>query len=119
MEQEYRGKVEFLVVYIHEAHALDGKAPAKKGPIVEEPLTKDERRSVARTCGEKLDLAPLRIVIDDLENTTADAYAAWPDRLYLVDKAGKIAYAGKPGPAGFKPEELDAAIRAELKLKAR
>jgi hypothetical protein len=118
MEEEYGEKVQFLVVYIHEAHALDGSAPAKKGPVVEEPLTPDERRAVAKTCGETLDMSPLKMLIDDMDDTTAAAYAAWPDRLYLVGKDGKIAYAGGEGPRGFLPDELEDAIRVELKLKA-
>ena len=43
---------------------------------------------------------------------------ALPDRLYLVGKDGKITYAGGRGPRGFKPDELEDAIREELaKLK--
>jgi len=42
------------------------------------------------------------------------AYSAHPDRLYLVGKDGKIAYAGAPGPQGFNPDQLEEAIRAEL-----
>ena len=38
------------------------------------------------------------------------AYAAWPDRLYLIDMEGKVAYAGGIGPSGFKPIELQQAI---------
>lgn len=117
LEREYGDKVQFLVVYIHEAHALDGKAPAKRGPIVEEPVTKEERVAVAKRCGEALDMAPLKIVVDDMKDSTAKAYNAWPDRLYLVDKKGKIAFVGGPGPKGFRPEDLEDAIRAELKLK--
>ena len=104
-------------MYIHEAHALDGTFPLKgRGPIVEEPITHEERREVARTCGEALDMWPLKMLIDDIEDSTAIDYAAWPDRLYLVDKKGKIAYAGGEGPRGFKPDELEAAIRQELGL---
>ena len=38
------------------------------------------------------------------------AYAALPDRLYLIDAEGRIAYKSGQGPMGFKPEELEAAI---------
>jgi len=37
-------------------------------------------------------------------------YTGWPDRIYLIDPQGKIAYKSKPGPFGFKPEELAAAL---------
>jgi hypothetical protein len=56
-------------------------------------------------------------VVDNMENTTEAAYTAWPDRLYLVNKTGKIAFKSAPGPAGFKPADLAAAIERELRLK--
>lgn len=40
----------------------------------------------------------------------AMAYAAWPERLYLVDLGGRVAYAGGRGPFGFKPAQLKRAI---------
>ena len=119
MHAEYGAKVEFLVVYITEAHALDGARPLGGGdghPIVEEPITLGERKAVATTCERELDLSPLKVVIDDMKNTAGTAYSAHPDRLYLVGKAGKIAYAGARGPRGFKPGELEDAIRSELDL---
>jgi len=41
-------------------------------------------------------------------------YGAWPDRLYLVGKDGKIAMAGGRGPFDFKPDKLEKAIQKEL-----
>ena len=41
-------------------------------------------------------------------------YGAHPDRLYLVGRDGKIAYTGGRGPTGFRPDELEEAITAEL-----
>ena len=111
--------MEFLVVYISEAHAFDGASPrgGRDGnPIVEEPLTITERLAVATVCQERLDLAPMTVLIDDMKNTADKAYAGFPDRLYLVGKSGRIAYAGAPGPLGFDPDELEAAVRVELGL---
>ena len=31
------------------------------------------------------------------------AYAAWPERFYIIDESGLIAFKGKPGPFGFSP----------------
>ena len=41
-------------------------------------------------------------------------YGGWPDRLYLIDGGGRIAYQGGEGPFGFDPDALEAAVRAEL-----
>ena len=107
------------MVYIHEAHAIDGKAPIAGGPVVEEPVTLDERKAIAQTCSGALDMSPLPMLVDDMKDTTATAYAAHPDRLYLVGKNGKIAYTGGRGPRGFNPDELEAWIRKELGLKPK
>ena len=107
-------------MYITEAHALDGKSPrgGKDGnPVVEEPRTIEERREVASRCDVALDIWPMKILIDDMKNTAGAAYAGHPDRLFLVGKEGRIAYAGARGPRGFDPDELEDAIREELSLE--
>ena len=86
-------------------------------PVVEEPRTYKERREVAKTCAGALDMAPITMVVDGIDNKIGEAYAAWPDRLYLVDKKGKLAYVGGPGPFGLSPGELEDAIRVQLELE--
>lgn len=108
------------MVYIREAHALDGASPrgGRDGdPIVEEPVTLEERKTVATRCSGALDMSPMTMLIDDMKDSTCRDYAAFPDRLYLVGKKGRIAFAGPPGPRGFDPDLLEDAIRAELGLK--
>ena len=83
-------------------------------PIVEDPDTLSERQQVAGVCMTRLQLEPMPALVDDVDDSVNEAYAAWPDRLYLVGRDGRIAYHGGPGPFEFKPEELDAAIRKEL-----
>ncbi len=85
-----------------------------RGPIMEDPVTLGERLTAASKCLKDLNL-PIPAVIDRMDNKVNLAYGGWPDRLYLVGKDGKITYAGGQGPFGFKPDEIDAAIRAELK----
>ena len=106
----------FFVVYIREAHALDGRSPSGGGgvPIVEEPISLLERKGVAKVCMSKLALEPMPALVDDMQNTAGAAYDAHPDRLYLVGKDGRIAFQGGPGPMGFKPDELEQAMREEL-----
>jgi len=104
--------VQFYVVYIREAHALDSRSPSGGGsnPILEDPRTLAERREVAGSCLAKLELGQLPALVDDLDDAVSVAYAAWPDRLYLVDAQGRVAYHGGRGPFGFAPEELARAI---------
>jgi type I thyroxine 5'-deiodinase len=46
--------------------------------------------------------------IDDMNNAANDAYAAWPERLYIIDESGHIAYRGGMGPFSYHPEEARA-----------
>ena len=83
-------------------------------PIVEDPVTLAERKGVAKVCMTKLALEELPALVDNLDDKVNKAYAAWPDRLYLVGRDGRIAYHGGPGPFEFKSEELADAIKKEL-----
>jgi len=106
------------VIYIREAHAIDSRSPLGGGgmPIVEDPISLAERKGVAGVCLAKLALEDLPTLVDDMDDTANTAYGAWPDRLYLVGRDGRIAYHGGRGPFEFTPDELEAAIRDQLGL---
>jgi len=38
-----------------------------------------------------------------LDNKVNASYLAWPDRIFLIRKDGKLAVAAKKGPRGFVP----------------
>jgi hypothetical protein len=117
MWKAYGDDVQFFVVYIREAHPLDGRVPLGGGgfPIVEDPVTSDERREVARVCMTRLALEPMPVLVDGIDDGVNDSYAAQPDRLYLVGRDGRIVYRSGPGPFGFKPDELEEAIESVLR----
>ncbi len=76
-----------------------------------DPTTMEERRKVASDCESALQYG-VKTYVDEMDDKVMINYAAWPERLFLVDIEGQIAYAAERGPWGFKPEELEAAIRA-------
>src|SRR5580658_6399525 len=51
---------------------------------------------------------PIAFGIDDINNTAESAYSAWPERLYVIDESGRIAYRGGMGPFHYDPEEVRA-----------
>ena len=73
------------------------------------PKNEQERALVAGACVRKLGIE-FPAVLDEFDNPTEQAYTGWPDRLYLIDAQGRVAYKSKPGPFGFKPDELKAAL---------
>jgi len=96
------------VVYIMEAHPVDAwhdDDNLKEKISVASPKNLLERCTLAETCLTKLSLK-IPPLIDDLANSTEIAYTAWPDRLYVLDREGNIAYKSKPGPYGFRPGEM-------------
>ena len=110
--QQYRNQVAFLVVYITEAHPTDvwqTETNLKDKVLFASPRNQDDRAFVARASVRKLRIE-IPAVLDEFGNSTESAYTAWPDRLYLIDGSGKVAYKSRPGPFGFKPDDLQAAL---------
>ena len=73
------------------------------------PKNEEERAYVAGACVRKLGIK-FPAVLDEFGNSTELAYTGWPDRLYLIDRDGKVAYKSRPGPFGFKPDDLKTAL---------
>jgi Iodothyronine deiodinase len=96
------------VVYIEEAHPVDAwqdETNVRDRIFLHSTRTLNERCTAATTCISNLGIE-FPAVVDDLANTTERAYTAWPDRLYVIDRDGLVAYKSMPGPYGFHPEEV-------------
>ena len=101
------------MVYITEAHPTDvwqTESNIKDKVLFSTPQSEEERAYIAGACVRKLGLE-IPAVLDEFGNSTESAYTAWPDRMYVIDAAGKVAYKSKPGPFGFKTDELRAALQ--------
>lgn len=72
--------------------------------------TLEQRLEGAALASEMLGLT-MTVVADGMDDAVNYAYGAWPDRLYLVGQDGLIRFAGQPGPRGFDPAALEAALR--------
>jgi type I thyroxine 5'-deiodinase len=85
----------------------------KDNVVFASPTSEEERAAVAGTCVRKLGIK-YPSVLDEFGNSTEKAYTGWPDRIYLIDAQGKITYKSKPGPFGFNPDDLRAALAKML-----
>jgi hypothetical protein len=113
LSEEYKGKVDFYAVYILEAHPTDVwamQSNVRDKVLFRSPRDEQERASVAGVCVRKLGIR-FPAVIDGFDNRVEIAYTGWPDRLYLIEQGGRVAYRSKPGPFGFHPEDLKAALK--------
>jgi len=105
------------VVYILEAHPSDVwqmQSNIKDKVVFASPRSEEERGLVAGSCVRKLGIK-FPAVLDEFGNSTEQAYTGSPDRLYLIDTSGRVAYKSKPGPFGFKTDELRAAVTKLVK----
>jgi len=100
--------VDFLTVYVREAHPTDEwqmKSNVKDEVCYAQPKTLEQRVAIAKDFTSRFKF-PLLFGIDDMSNAADSAYAAWPERLYIVDETGHIAYRGGIGPFHYKPAEV-------------
>ena len=108
----YNDQVQFLAIYIREAHPDDGWNFGQTRGITD-PTTIEERRQLAGQCEVAMQYG-IRTYVDDMDDAVMTAYAAWPERLYLIGQDGRVLYASGLGPWGFKPAELQEAIERVL-----
>ena len=85
----------------------------EEGVLVAQQTSLDDRIATARDAATALGLT-MPILVDGMANAAADAFAAWPERLVVVDGAGRIAHQGAPGPFGFSPEDAEEHLVAVL-----
>lgn len=123
---KYHEQVQFLTIYISEAHPVDGwwfgkglsRWPVKfYSPKVSMDIythkTIEARRKAAGECEAALQYG-IRTYVDEMDDAVSKAYAAHPTRLYLVGVDGKVSYAAGLGPFDFHPHKLGAAIENYL-----
>ncbi len=85
----------------------------KEGVLFRNPTTNEERENIASSCVRKLHIA-IPALIDSTENRVEQEYTGWPDRLYLIGSDGRIRFKSAPGPFGFDPKALKAALETTL-----
>ena len=116
MYQKYKDRVAFYVVYIEEAHASDGwqlGINENQGVVFANPKSDGERDAVAEACVRKLNIE-IPALVDGVDNAVERAYKGWPDRIYLLDKNGKVRHKSAPGPFGFRPAQLETVLKGLL-----
>lgn len=122
--EAYQGSVEFLVVYVKEAHASDkwwlGRTRTQRivnrmaGELartdIVEPVTLEQRRKVAESCRANLFDGVVPLYVDEMGDEVSTAYTAKPTRIYLIGTDGRVVYNPGIGPFGFNPDRLEEAI---------
>lgn len=108
----YKDRIQFLCVYIQEAHPEDGWQTQNNidaGIRVIQPTNADERAELAEACMLQLDLT-LPMVLDDMTNQADELYCASPERLFVIGADGKVVWRSKIGPWGFNVDAWEEEI---------
>ena len=107
----------FAVIYIQEAHPSDGwqvDSNLREGLEFTQPVSFAERRTLAVECRDRLGIT-VPLFLDGMENALERAYRAWPERLFVISRQGRIVYLGGRGPYGFLPNELEQFLEEYLR----
>ena len=105
---DYKDNADFLTVYVREAHPTDEwqmKSNVKDDVCYAQPKTLEQRVAIAKDFTTRFKF-PLPFGIDDMSNAADNVYAAWPERLYVIDETGHVVYRGGMGPFNYKPVEV-------------
>jgi len=105
----YNDYIEFLIVYVREAHPNLLK-PGNKTGIVGRPKTLDERVILASECVTKYKFT-IPMVIDGMDGKVNNAYKAAPVRVTVTDIDGKVAFYAGRGPFDFKLPPVEKTLK--------
>ena len=114
----YGPRVDFLMVYIREAHAADGSSPLPLNERLDMSLAEarslEERAESAARCRQRLSI-PYEAVLDGMEGEMEKAFAAFPSRAYVIDREGTVTFSTGLDEQRLRPEALQAALEGVLR----
>lgn len=97
--------VQWLLVYIAEAHAEDEWPIGAPVVAVNQHKNTAERAKACKDCADALGIQ-LPTVLDGTDNEFDDTYASWPLRFYLIDN-GIIEHIAMPTEGAYDMTEID------------
>ena len=116
MYEQFQDQANFYVIYIAEAHSVDEwqlSVNEDEGVLLKQHTQLSERLAAAELCAAELKLS-IPTLVDSMDNAANTLFAAWPERIYIIDKGGIVHYRGGYGPYDFKPPEAKVSLMALL-----
>jgi hypothetical protein len=107
--REYADRAAFYVVYIQEAHPIDAwqvRDNLEDEVLLASTSTMVERSAAADMCVANLGIE-LPALLDGIDGRVEQDYTGWPDRLYVIDVDGRVAFKSAAGPFGFEPADVE------------
>jgi tetratricopeptide (TPR) repeat protein len=120
MYEQYRDQVDFRLIYIREAHADGSTEPQwqstinqREGIDLRPARDMAEKQGHANLCIRKLGIR-FPALVDTMDTAAEKAYDAWPSRVYLIGRDGRVAVNSRLGELDFDAGRFAAAIRETL-----
>ena len=108
----YKDRAAFYMINTVETPAL-GAWGDVDNPSADSSVTPAQPCPMVGPTPGKLGLC-IPALIDNPTNSVEEDYTAWPDRLYVIDRLGRVAYKSNPGPFGFNPDEMESVLKRVL-----
>ena len=99
-------------MYVREAHPIEGwrmESNDRVGVAAAQPTSNLQRVEVATQCHDLLEMS-MPVLVDGIDDRVGRAYSGMPDRLYIIDREGKVAFKSGRGPFWFNPAEMEQAL---------
>jgi hypothetical protein len=111
--ETHKKSIDFKIVYIRDTHPVLGfRAPTNDrkniGPD-QEPKSLADREKWACEDRKKMKCT-IPVLMDGFDDKTLKAYDAFPQRVYVLDKAGKVVNSST-GLVGFDVENVTKAVK--------
>jgi hypothetical protein len=84
------------------------------GVAVLQPKSEIQRLDVATQCHSLLEMS-MPVLVDGIDDRVGRAYSGMPDRLYVIDREGNVAFKSGRGPFWFNPGEMEQALVMTLR----
>lgn len=106
--RDFNSDFDFVVIYVEEAHAIDGAWPVPMNRFdISTHRSMEDRMLAARHLVPYINCCP--IYLDNMENAACTAYGAFPERFYVIID-GVIRFASDEGPMNYSVPELRKAL---------
>ena len=89
MYEEFQEDVEFVFVYIREAHAMD-EWPLGTAVQIPQHRTLEDRMNAARLFLSQAPKFPFKMLVDGIDDQFNQHFRAWPERYYLFDNSCQL-----------------------------
>lgn len=105
MVKRYADCVDFLIIYVEEAHPTDGWYFTNKYTVASHKTLQDRIESALNLSIDRE--LPCPLVVDSMDDACQLAYGGHPERLFVIQD-GRIIYHGGKGPQNYSLPELEA-----------